>query len=526
MKKHNTAWLVVGVLAASLILLALLSFFYPKEGITIRGTTYRFASIDDLKSRWTFLDFDNSADSIALVMAQAARRDSLYRAMQDSLNEQFAAKEEVFIKYFTESASHLYFPVVEYRVPVDSNGVLDTLSVQTAGWRDTVLYSYFDDFYASLDNASAEPVRVVHYGDSQIEEDRLSNNLRECLQGRFGGGGVGLLPYRHTFYNLTVSEQLTGTTTHYSLISYYADAQRKSSNYGPLMQATGINGDTKMSIFPRKNTPLTTSHYFNTMKVLTGSEPLKLIVGDTAITTKASELAITTVNLPDSTRQIQFRIVGRGDVYGVSLQNTTGVTVDNVALRGCSGTIFRQVSKQQLSDYFAATNTRLIILEFGGNAIPSISSQKSVDSYIGRLLANADYLHSIAPTAKILFVGPSDMVTSHGGVRTTYKYLPYFDRHAREVFTRAGYAYWSMFDTMGGSESMIRWVKATPQLAASDHVHFTRAGAKIIGDALADAIIQGYEYYKLRQSQLSQPADSISSDSVMLDSLTIGEETE
>ena len=52
---------------------------------------------------------------------------------------------------------------------------------------------YLTAFYQALDSADRMPVRVVHYGDSQIEEDRISSILRELWQKEYGGGGVGLL---------------------------------------------------------------------------------------------------------------------------------------------------------------------------------------------------------------------------------------------------------------------------------------------------------------------------------------------
>ena len=36
--------------------------------------------------------------------------------------------------------------------------------------------------------------RIMHYGDSQIEGDRITSFVRNKLQGRFGGTGVGLRP--------------------------------------------------------------------------------------------------------------------------------------------------------------------------------------------------------------------------------------------------------------------------------------------------------------------------------------------
>ena len=53
---------------------------------------------------------------------------------------------------------------------------------------------FLSSFYASLAESGNKVVRVLHYGDSQIEEDRMSQQIREALQNKYGGSGAGLLP--------------------------------------------------------------------------------------------------------------------------------------------------------------------------------------------------------------------------------------------------------------------------------------------------------------------------------------------
>ena len=45
-----------------------------------------------------------------------------------------------------------------------------------------------------------------------------------------------------------------------------------------------------------------------------------------------------------------------------------------------------------------------------------------------------------------------------------------------------GIAYWSIYEAMGGYNSMVVWHEKG--LAGSDYVHFTRAGANIFGKKL------------------------------------------
>lgn len=52
-----------------------------------------------------------------------------------------------------------------------------------------------DNFFNSLNKESKNKiVRVAHYGDSQIEGDRITSYLRENFQKEFGGEGIGYAP--------------------------------------------------------------------------------------------------------------------------------------------------------------------------------------------------------------------------------------------------------------------------------------------------------------------------------------------
>ena len=63
-------------------------------------------------------------------------------------------------------------------------------------------------FYEALDHADGQMIRVLHYGDSQIEEDRMSQQIREKLQAQYGGRGTGLLPLAQTIPSRTVRQEL------------------------------------------------------------------------------------------------------------------------------------------------------------------------------------------------------------------------------------------------------------------------------------------------------------------------------
>ena len=366
--------------------------------------------------------------------------------------------------------------------------------------------AYLAAFYAALDGTDSIPVRVVHYGDSQLEEDRITNILRERLQQEFGGGGVGLIPLHQTIPTRTIRQKLSINgvvqTTQKGPKRYIVYGPKSmrltdSDDYGVMgqvavMDSTLVPGsDSVVLQVEPLDKKRKTYHYFSHVRVLADSAyaiknfELRIKRGDSLNIIRSQESGLRSQDflLPDSTTKCEIHLQGKGNVYGISLETDKGVIVDNIPMRGCSGNIFTKIDSTQLSDFYRETNTKLIILQFGGNMIPQTENPSTIRGYVrSTMRQQVRYLRACAPEASILFIGPSDMSTNIDGQMTTYPLVPYMDQQFRKMAQEEGIAYWSMYDAMGGKGSMVRWVENG--LAGSDYVHFTRAGANKIGKQL------------------------------------------
>jgi lysophospholipase L1-like esterase len=339
---------------------------------------------------------------------------------------------------------------------------------------------FLSAFYDALDNADEELVRVLHYGDSQIEEDRISQQIREALQARFGGRGVGMMPLAQTIPTLTVKQELrmsgrrvqpTQGPKRYLIYSFKRD-QRPDGLYGPLGQMAEMNDS-----------------------LVSGSEQVTAICKPIVSTAQYDQWRV----FADTTIRFLFngdsvRLTGKGNVYALSQQSRTGVIVDNIPMRGCLGLVFTKIDRDQLVTFYREQDVRLIIMQFGGNAIPSNRNATTIQSIVRGLRDQVRYLQACAPDADILFIGPSDMLTQTDGEWRTYPMVPYMDKLLRKMALEENIAYFSLYRWMGGSGSMIRWQEAG--LAGTDGVHFTRAGAKKAGKAIANWILKGFEKQK------------------------------
>ena len=70
-------------------------------------------------------------------------------------------------------------------------------------------------FYEALDHADERPVRIAYFGDSFIEADILTGDLRDMLQARFGGCGVGYVDITSGTYGFrkTLRHSFAGWTS-------------------------------------------------------------------------------------------------------------------------------------------------------------------------------------------------------------------------------------------------------------------------------------------------------------------------
>lgn len=332
----------------------------------------------------------------------------------------------------------------------------------------------FASFFEALSLAHYQSVRVVHFGDSQIEQDRITMTLRRHWQKQYGGAGLGLIPALQTVPTYTLSQQLW-----------------MNGN-----EVTSGNGPKRYFVYGLPSLRRTDDNHYGIMgqvlvmndSLVKGSEHLQLTLRPrqsrdkrfTRLRLWASEGIVMTE--ADSVVYLD----GKGDVYGLSMESETGVYVDNIPMRGSAGTMFTNMNEEQLTTYFRETNTRLIIMQFGGNALPNVEEHSSISGIVRLLGRQIQFLRTCAPQADILFIGPSDMLINDHGTMRSHPMVPYMDHQLKRLAQKQHIAYWSLYDMMGGEGSMVEWQQQG--LAGEDGIHFTKKGADLVAEKLIEYI--------------------------------------
>jgi lysophospholipase L1-like esterase len=451
-------------------LLAVLSFVFPEEGLQLGSLHLKYANPGSFMQN----DADNDAEVDQNLAYMNRELDiSTLGSMYDTLQ---------YYKHFVQSSP--------LRIHLPNND-----------------HAFFDPVFQQFEEARKKKklCRVLHYGDSQIEMDRISNILRQHLQQNFGGSGVGMVPAIQTVATYSLSQSYSGDLIRYIMFGDSTTRRASHRRYGPMAQFSTLSGQATLSFRhsgSRHAEPLSQQYQRISLLVNRTGGWKATVSADTIVrvdTIKQEQVSMISWTLKNKTGRARVSLNGNADIYGVLLDGSHGITVDNFPLRGSAGTLFTGIDQKLMQQTFSVLNPLLIILQFGGNAVPAISSQTRIDKYMLDIERQFEVLKKSAPGARFLFIGPSDMSKSYNGVMKTRKFLPELNEALKNTALKNNIAYWDMFQVMGGENSMAKWVKHNPPLAGSDHVHFTAAGAKEIGTLLSKSLLTNYQFYKIRQ---------------------------
>jgi lysophospholipase L1-like esterase len=385
-----------------------------------------------------------------------------------------------------------------------------------------------------LKKAKAEHgyLRIAYYGDSIIEGDLITQQLRYNLQSRFGGSGIGFMPItsitanfrrtiRHSFAkNWESLSFMTKTNSDIPLgiggftyipRNFYTVQQAQSVQVDSLVDSTSV-----APVEPAKKT--VQRFYLDTppwvkyqATALPGGanqfDRIRLFyshakAGATILVSfddkpgirynLNSGAALQTLDLTQGTPlkgiRLEFNIADEAHVYGISFDQPTGIFVDNYSIRGYSGMYFQRIPQQLLSQFQNQLKYDLIILQYGEN----VSNPKATnyEFYKAGMIKTIRHLQAAYPDVPILLISAHDRSIKQETGYVTSPDIPFLIKAQVDIAQETGCAFWNLYEAMGGKDSMQSYVKHNPAWASKDFTHFNQAGANHIADMLTEFLLK------------------------------------
>ena len=370
-----------------------------------------------------------------------------------------------------------------------------------------------ESFLAALrqTKATGRKTRIAYFGDSMIEGDLVTGDLRNSLQAEFGGTGVGYVPISSVTaeFRETIHQTFSPDWTEYNLVTPKLPASYPLGLSGHVFlprvlgstDSTGAPSTRESWVEFRAGQHFAPTRRFAEARLFYGPGS----GGDGVLVTtdgrgvpheltgdKALNALVLKPGTPARQMRLNFATHAPRPVYGVSFESENGITLDNFSFRGNSGMSLTRIPFRQLAAFGKAQDYRLIILHYGVNV--ANAHVRDYTFYERAMTRVVNRMQRAFPQASILIVGMSDKGYREDGEFVTDPSVPLLLAAQQRMAQRNHVAFWNLFEAMGGENSMVGWVESSPPLANKDYTHVNSRGAHKIAELLFTYLMGEYAH--------------------------------
>ena len=499
------------VACTSLLLLAVISFIPP---ITVGGVKLRRASIlsdvidhsasqehqstelvelPEIDVKEFEVDLIEVAQKVAETTASASPMGEATSASWEGIfdeqpsggdatdgNEQMPALEDIPLADYSDilPADELITPIEEF---FEGSG-----------------NSPMSQFYEKL-LAGKSSVRVAFMGDSFVEGDILTADLRELMQDSFHGLGVGYAPVASPFtgFRQTIKTQSKGWTP-YNIMQLKNVPSPYSDDFfvsGWVAQASE-GASTRWEMTERRR-HLQECRRARLLFISREESVVSIKLNDGEERTfsfDADNVVRQIVIEEPSIRSLEMKVVkGAAGFTGIGAEfdDTQGISIDNFSIRSNNGQAMFRSSPSVNAQINNMRPYDLVILQYGLNIMQAERTNYSL--YAEQVEKMISYVRSCFPGAAVLVMGVSDRSQkSESGIEPMRSAVN-LTEWQRTAAQNCGAAFWNTYEAMQRKGGMTEFVNKN--WAGKDYTHINYAGGREIGRELYYAFLQGAQNY-------------------------------
>lgn len=351
-------------------------------------------------------------------------------------------------------------------------------------------------FYEALNagNDLKRPTRVAYFGDSFIEADIFTCDLRELLQARFGGMGPGWIDFANPLYNYrTTINQTANGTQEFQVMKKPFNIALEGINERYYTATDGATVTTSGTPARQHGASWTNATlFFRTqggVSITASGSGQQTFGGSAAVqqmqTRGGATMQSITYTITEPSPETYF--------FGMALEGTNGVNVDNFSMRGSGGGRLAEMPQNTLDDFARLRPYDLIVLHFGLNVASRTATAKTYEAYINSLGTAIERLRATFPEASILVVSVSDRDERTADGIHTMRGVQLLRKFQRKMAYDHHVCFYDLFAAMGGEDSLAEMVKK--KMAASDYTHMTYDGGAMLAKKMYQSMMTGLNFY-------------------------------
>jgi LysM repeat protein/lysophospholipase L1-like esterase len=355
-------------------------------------------------------------------------------------------------------------------------------------------------FFSALGNAENRKVRVLHIGDSHVQTDYYTGEVRNALQEIFGYGGRGFVfPYKSAGTHATYDY----ATNSSGVWEYSRNIQREPKFEMGIAGATIHTADTNASfsiIFRSKYNSIRPE--FTKIRIFckadSASFGVLLTTGYDTIPIRlpifeSGNKGFVDVVLPNSTDTLNVRFYRtdttqtRFECSGLLIESNTesGVLYSSVGINGAG---YKSVLKQQLFEsQLSLYNPDLVIIDVGANDFyPFNYHEEELAKNLTQIIS---IIRRAAPNCSVMITNSHDLWKRKKNIPFTKNFALF----TRRIAIEERCAFYDYYHISGGPFALNLWRKAG--LAQPDRVHLTYKGYALKAELMTNAMLTSYREY-------------------------------
>jgi len=343
--------------------------------------------------------------------------------------------------------------------------------------------------------AAGRQVRVLFFGDSQLEGDRVTSLLRSELRKEGRGTGPGLIsPVMPVMYTRSFVVKSSSNWKRFTLLDY-RNGTLPHNRLGPMLSvcrftppkdslASRSFATVRVSPVPGADPSVTV---YEKLRIFYGNNFDTVLVGirsgnslvDFAMLQMGAGVMEYAVPLP-AVSDVEVEFTGRNspDIYALSLESESGVIIDNVPVRGSAGLEFVMTDHEAFGKAVARLAPDVIFMQFGLNVVRNVRSEYHY--YEEGLVKQIEYLKRASGGVPVILVGVTDMALRTNDTIRRFSNIRAIRDAQKKAAARSGAIFWDAWESMGGPGSILEWRNHVPPLASRDLTHLSNAGADTI----------------------------------------------
>ncbi len=357
-------------------------------------------------------------------------------------------------------------------------------------------------FFEKLKNTCNQKVRILHIGDSHLQADVFTGEVRNRMEDFFGPGGRGLIfPYSaaqtHSAYNYR----------NYSDGEWeYSRNVQRSPHFDLGVTGATIYTNDSAATFSFSFTPGVLKDINRKLKIFLRRSPnsfdLKLIIPETNDTLlidcdSTDPKPYVEFVIPKSASRFDFYLDKTEahqyflELYGVMMENPDNEGVVYMSV-GINGATYKSILRQSLMpEHIQGIKPDLVVIDLGSN-----------DFYLGGLNPSSlqsdliqiiKLIRKYAPESDILISNTHDLYRRSRNITACKT----FSEITRKIAFQYDCALYDYYHISGGQYSMMNWL--AKNLARRDKIHYSTPGYLFKAELFFNGLMNSYAHF-LQQS--------------------------